>query len=456
MSPVRVCVIGAGPSGMNLLSRFDRLRKEGVEIPDVVCYEKAKDWGGMWNYSWRTGLDEFGETVHGSQYRYLWSNGPKEALEFPDYTFEDHFGRAIPSYPPREVLFDYLTGYWRRGNLRPWIRFTHAVKSVSYNETSDDFSVTVKNLPEDRVLAPERFDYVVVASGHYSVPHVPSFDGIDKFEGRVLHAHDFREANEFKGKRLLLIGASYSAEDIAMQCLKYGAADIICTWRTKPMGFLWPKEISERPLLQKIAGKTCHFKDGSTADVDAILLCTGYQHAYPFVDDNLRLRSANVLYSPGLYKGLIWTGAGNNKLIYHAPQDNFYTFTMFDVESKWIVDYIRGKIGLPEKRVMDADWKAWVARLKACKDVHEQIDFQTAYCQDLAKDCEYGYDPDIGYMLHEWEGHKHREILTYRDQSYASKWTGTQSPVHKYTFMEALDDSMATFLAAGEKTGGSE
>ena len=28
-------------------------------------------------------------------YRYLWSNGPKEALEFGDYTFEEHFGKPI-------------------------------------------------------------------------------------------------------------------------------------------------------------------------------------------------------------------------------------------------------------------------------------------------------------------------------------------------------------------------
>ena len=34
----------------------------------------------------------------------------QEALEFPDYTFEDHYGKAIPSFPPREVLFDYLQG----------------------------------------------------------------------------------------------------------------------------------------------------------------------------------------------------------------------------------------------------------------------------------------------------------------------------------------------------------
>ena len=38
----------------------------------------------------------------------------------------------------------------------------------------------------------ETFDYVIVASGHYSVPNVPTFPGIEKFPGRVMHAHDFR------------------------------------------------------------------------------------------------------------------------------------------------------------------------------------------------------------------------------------------------------------------------
>src|SRR3984885_13348352 len=106
----RVAVIGAGPSGLAQLRAFESARAKGAEIPEVVCFEKQEDWGGLWNYTWRTGLDEFGEPVHCSMYRYLWSNGPKECLEFADYTFEEHFGKAIPSYPPRSVLWDYIRG----------------------------------------------------------------------------------------------------------------------------------------------------------------------------------------------------------------------------------------------------------------------------------------------------------------------------------------------------------
>ena len=67
--------------------------------------------GNKWNTEiWSTGTDEFGEPVHGSMYHNLWTNSPKEGLEFPDYTFEQHFGKPIPSYPPRSVVADYLKG----------------------------------------------------------------------------------------------------------------------------------------------------------------------------------------------------------------------------------------------------------------------------------------------------------------------------------------------------------
>ena len=51
----RVCVIGAGPGGMSALYHFNRLKAQGKEIPEIVCYDKQSDWGGLWKYSWETG-----------------------------------------------------------------------------------------------------------------------------------------------------------------------------------------------------------------------------------------------------------------------------------------------------------------------------------------------------------------------------------------------------------------
>lgn len=55
-------------------------------------------------------MNENGEPCHGSMYRHLWSNGPKESLEFADYSFEEHFGKQIDSYPPRAATFGYIEG----------------------------------------------------------------------------------------------------------------------------------------------------------------------------------------------------------------------------------------------------------------------------------------------------------------------------------------------------------
>ena len=96
---------------MSVLYHLEQLKKEGISsISRVVCYEKQSDWGGQWNYSWRTGTDEYGELVHSSMYKTLWNNGPKEEIEYPDYSYIEHFGKNIPSFVPRAVYFDYIQG----------------------------------------------------------------------------------------------------------------------------------------------------------------------------------------------------------------------------------------------------------------------------------------------------------------------------------------------------------
>ena len=52
---VRVCVIGAGPSGLSVLYQFNQLKAQGEQLPEIVCFEKQSDWGGLWNFSNETG-----------------------------------------------------------------------------------------------------------------------------------------------------------------------------------------------------------------------------------------------------------------------------------------------------------------------------------------------------------------------------------------------------------------
>ncbi len=441
----RVAVIGAGPSGLAQMRAFQSAAKKGDEIPEIVCFETQDNWGGLWNYTWRTGLDEYGEPVHCSMYRYLWSNGPKEGLEFADYSFEEHFGKQIASYPPRAVLYDYIEGRVKKADVRKWIRFRSPVRYVTFDDASGKFTVTAHDLKNDREYS-EEFDNVVVASGHFSTPNVPQFEGFETFNGRVLHAHDFRDALEFNGKDILIIGTSYSAEDIGSQCWKYGCKSVTVSHRTAPMGYKWPDNWKEVPLLQKVEKNTCTFKDGSTADVDAIILCTGYLHHFPFMEEKLKLRTANRLATADLYKGVVWVD--NPELFYLGMQDQWYTFNMFDAQAWYVRDIIMGRIEVPDREARAHDVVERVAAEDALEDDYACIRYQGDYVRELIAETDYpSFDVDgANDAFFQWKKHKKENIMTFRDNGYVSVMTGTMAPKHHTAWKDALDDSLESYM----------
>ncbi len=173
-------------------------------------------------------------------YRYLWSNGPKECLEFADYSFDEHFGKPIPSFPPREVLYDYITGRVKKGNLKNKVRFSTTVSKVVFD--GNNFEITSHDKKNDK-FSKDIFNYVVVSTGHFSVPFIPEYPGMKSFPGRIMHSHDFRDAEEFRGKNVIVLGSSYSAEDVALQCHKYGAKSVTIGYRNNAMGYEGPKGV---------------------------------------------------------------------------------------------------------------------------------------------------------------------------------------------------------------------
>jgi trimethylamine monooxygenase len=442
----RVAILGSGPSGLAQLRAFQAAAKNGADIPEIVCFEKQANWGGLWNYSWRTGLDEYGEPVHGSMYRYLWSNGPKEALEFADYSFEEHFGKQIASYPPRAVLFDYIQGRVQQAEVRKWVRFNSTVRFVSYDEISKKFSVTVHDLLNDRMYS-EIFDNVIVATGHFSVPNVPEYPGFDVFNGRILHAHDFRDAVQFKEQNILVVGSSYSAEDIASQCWKYGAKSIAMSYRTSAMGFDWPENCEEVPGLVRVDETTAYFKDGSSKRVDAIILCTGYKHHFPFLPDDLRLKTANRLAAADLYKGVTWVH--NPKLFYLGMQDQWFTFNMFDAQAWWVRDAIMGSIKVPsDKKVLLKDVAVRVDTENAGTGAHDAIHYQGDYVKELIAETDYpSFDVDGACeALYAWKDHKKQDIISFRNHAFKSVITKTMAPVHHTKWKDALEDTIESYL----------
>lgn len=391
---IRVAVIGAGPSGLLFLHRLEQLKRDNDnDFPemnvDVKCFEKSDSFGGMWKYDESTG-----DKCHASMYEQMWTNSPKETIEVPSYTFEDHFkGKKMGSMLPRVVMLDYLGGLVAHSNLEKYIQYNHHVEHVKFDATTNKFDIQVKddigNIDES-VL-----DFVIVGSGHFSTPnYVPEvMKKLDEFSGRIEHSHNYRRASDFTGDRVLLIGNSYSGEDLGLQLMKFKAAQhVTICYHHNATGYHWPDGITEKPVLQSCYGKCVTFEDGSVEEYDTVIMATGYHHAYNFLDDELRLKSPNLYYTP-LYQGTVFPTYP--QLFYIGSQNLVYSFTMFELQAAFAWEVIMNRFTLPNKEEMEESIAKYTENEKVLKSVKEVIDFQTSYLKDMMDILGHRYAHDV-------------------------------------------------------------
>jgi trimethylamine monooxygenase len=212
------------------------------------------------------------------------------------------------------------------------------------------------------------------------------------------------------------------------------------------MGFDWPESAVERPLVTRFEGRTAHFSDGTTGEFDAVILCTGYLHKYPFLPSELSLQSPNLLYPGNLYKGVVWQQ--NTNLFYLGAQDQYYTFNMFDAQAWFARDVMLGRIELPSLEERDADIQAWLDRQSTLADHDAEAEFQTDYLRELIALTDYPeFDLDtVCTLLKQWMKDKEENILGYRDSIHRSVMTGTMATRHHTRWINAMDDSLHRYL----------
>ncbi|MGB3414562.1 MAG: NAD(P)/FAD-dependent oxidoreductase, partial [Microbacteriaceae bacterium] len=208
-----------------------------------------------------------------------------------------------------------------------------------------------------------------------------------------------------------------------------------------------PKGVEEMPVIDRFDGSTVHFSNGESRSFDAVILCTGYLHHYPFLPNELALDSPNCLYPDTLYRGVV--SEQNNKLFYLGAQDQWFTFNMFDAQAWYVRDVIMGKLELPDAHTQRADIESWLDRFNALETGEDQVRFQADYIRDLIDLTDYPmFDLDeVSEIFISWMGDKQDDILTYRDVVYPSVMTGTVAETHHTPWIQELDDSLERYLS---------
>ncbi len=188
----RFCVIGAGPSG---LAAAKNLKLAGIPFD---CFESTNDIGGIWN----PGNPACAyDTVH--------LNISKKFMKFLDHGIPSEY----PDFLGRDQAFNYLKSYTERFNLYDDIKLNTPVRKVTKN--GGIWHVWIGDEQEPRL-----YRGLVIANGHHTQPTKPDVPG--SFDGEVLHSNDYKGPEQFKDKKVLVVGAGNSGLDLSCDAALYG------------------------------------------------------------------------------------------------------------------------------------------------------------------------------------------------------------------------------------------
>ncbi|MEU5795841.1 NAD(P)/FAD-dependent oxidoreductase [Streptomyces lavendulae] len=195
-----VYVIGAGPGG---LAAAYALRAQGIR---AVVLEKSDAVGA----SWRRHYDR------------LHLHTTRRLSALPGLKIPRRFGRWVS----RDDLVRYLEKYAEHHELE-------LVTGVEVHrvERTEDGTGWLLRASGGRELTGSA---VVVATGYNHTPRVPDWPGRTAYDGELLHAGAYRNAEPYAGRDVLVVGAGNTGAEIAVDLVEGGAARVRLAVRTVP------------------------------------------------------------------------------------------------------------------------------------------------------------------------------------------------------------------------------
>ncbi|KAJ5902977.1 hypothetical protein N7504_005360 [Penicillium tannophilum] len=427
----RVAVIGAGISGVVSAAYLLAAGKE------VMVLERSQAAGGVWLYDKRVPIE--------AQYPSI------KPLDVEQYVKDGREGKErqdllhAPPGPCYESLTNNVSTPLLRTKLNAWPQGTpHYVKhSVLKNYIQDTSyksgvcDVTIYGARVTKVYKQEQkwhvdwtslkedlktgnmvesrksltFDAVVVASGHYHTPLVPDIPGLshakERWPTKITHSKSFRNADGFEGKNVLLIGGGVSSMDIAReispvsqaiyQSTRGGVFDIPAVALPENASRIEEVthfEINEFPdHSNEHLPMTVHLKSGRILhNIDRIVLCTGYQMAFPFLP---QYNNSSVPVTEADDSTLITDGTQIHNLhrdIFYIPDPTlvfvgipFYTatFTLFEFQAIAVAEVFSGNAQLPPAKEMRKEYLERIRIKGYRRNFHSLKGEEDAYVSQL-------------------------------------------------------------------------
>ena len=207
-----IVVIGAGQAG---LSSAYHLKRRGL-APDrgFVVLDQSPQPGGAWQFRWPSLKLSTVNRIH----------------DLPGMRFSETVDTDATEVEASVAVPRYFAAYEKAFDLPVY----RPVKVSVVCDRGERLRIET-----DRGNFSARG--VINATGTWETAYVPDYPGADRFKGRQLHTKDYRTAEEFAGKHVIVVGGGISA----IQLLDEVSRVTTTTWVTRR-----PPEFREGPFTE--------------------------------------------------------------------------------------------------------------------------------------------------------------------------------------------------------------
>lgn len=178
---VRYAILGTGFGGIGAAYRI----QHDLGDRDLLIFERHPEAGGCW-----------------------WANHyPGAQCDIPSDLYSLSFAPNpdwTRTYAPQGEIRDYLIGLTHTFGLRDRIKFNTTVTSARWDE---DLALWRIDTTDGAYSA----NYLIAAPGPLAEPTLPDIEGLDEYQGTVLHTAEWNDDLDLTGKRVAVVGTGASA-----------------------------------------------------------------------------------------------------------------------------------------------------------------------------------------------------------------------------------------------------
>ncbi len=205
-----IAVIGAGQAG---LSAAYHLKRYGMEPGrDYMVLDSAPRPGGAWQFRWPSLTLSTVNRIH----------------DLPGMSFEETLEDGLSEAQASVAVPHYYELYEKKFDLQVY----RPVKVDQVYERNSRFYI-------DTSTTNFSARGIINATGTWETPYIPEYPGAGIFQGEQLHTRDFKTAEYFREKHVIVVGAGISAIGLLDQISRVTST----TWVTRR-----PPEFREGPF----------------------------------------------------------------------------------------------------------------------------------------------------------------------------------------------------------------